>query len=119
MVSSDSINYEVKGKIWIEINDKTIIGEGKVILLIKTAELGSLRKAAEAAGISYRQAWYSINRMNSVAESPLIQLKHGGEKGGIASLTEYGEKVISAYKKAEEEFYKFLKSQTENLNLNQ
>ncbi|MBP7508819.1 MAG: LysR family transcriptional regulator [Prolixibacteraceae bacterium] len=115
----DSIRYKLKGKIWIEINDKTLIGEGKVILLIKTAELGSLRKAAEATGISYRQAWYSINRMNNVAEFPLIQLKHGGEKGGIAKLTEYGEKVISDYKKAEEEFYKFLDNHTKKLSLNQ
>jgi molybdate transport system regulatory protein len=115
----DNINYQIKGKIWIEINDKTLIGEGKVILLMKTAELGSLRKAAEATGISYRQAWYSINRMNNVAEFPLIHLKHGGEKGGIATLTEYGEKVISAYKKAEEEFHKFLNNQSEKLNLNQ
>lgn len=119
MVISDIINYKLKGKVWIEINDKTLIGEGKVILLIKTAEFGSLRKAAEATGISYRQAWYSINRMNSVAEFPLIQLKHGGEKGGIAKLTEYGEKVISAYKKAEEEFGNFLDNQTGNLNLKQ
>ncbi len=115
----DSIEYKLKGKIWIEINDKTLIGEGKVILIMKTAELGSLRKAAEATGISYRQAWYSVNRMNNVAEFPLIQLKHGGEKGGIAKLTEYGENVILAYKKAEEEFNIFLENQTKNLSLNQ
>ncbi len=108
--------YSVKGKIWIEINEETLIGEGKVKLLMKTAELGSLRKAAAETEISYRKAWYSINQMNNAAKTPLIILKHGGKEGGIAQLTPFGEKIISQYQKVEEEFIKFMIEQSKSLN---
>ncbi len=108
--------YKVKGRIWIEINDKTFIGEGKALLLKKTAELGSLRKAAAEMNISYRKAWYSINHMNKAAEKPVIILKHGGKQGGIAELTEFGEEILTMFEKMENEFLTFLNSKTKEAN---
>lgn len=115
-MAENNKGYSVKGKIWIEINEETLIGEGKVKLLMKTAELGSLRKAAAETGISYRKAWYSINQMNNAAKTPLIILKHGGKEGGIAQLTPYGEKIISQYQNVEDEFLKFINDQSDNIN---
>lgn len=116
VMESENKTYSVKGKIWIEINDETLIGEGKVKLLMKTAELGSLRKAAAETGISYRKAWYSINQMNNAANTPLILLKHGGKEGGIAQLTPFGEKIISQYQKVEEDFTKFINGHSKSIN---
>ena len=100
--------YSIKGRIWIEINDETFIGEGKALLLKKTAELGSLRKAASEMNMSYRKAWYSINHMNRAAGEPVITLKHGGRKGGIAEITPFGKKVLEEFDKLDKEFHKFL-----------
>jgi len=108
--------YKLKGRIWIEIGNKTFIGEGKAHLLKKTAELGSLRKASGELKMSYRQAWYSLDQMNKAVETPVILLQRGGKNGGIAQITEFGEEILNIFKKSQHEFEKFLKNQTIILN---
>jgi molybdate transport system regulatory protein len=108
--------YNLKGRIWIEISNKTVIGEGKASLIKKTAELGSLRKAAGALELSYRQAWYSINQANKSAGKPLILLQRGGENGGIAQITDFGKEILNIFEKSQNEFVNFLKNQTIILN---
>jgi molybdate transport system regulatory protein len=112
---ADNKSYKVKGRIWIEINDEAFIGEGKAVLLKKTAELGSLRKAAAELNISYRKAWYGINKMSKAAESPVIILKHGGHRGGIAEITPFGEEVLKKFEIIEKEFHAFLNDKTKEL----
>ncbi len=116
MTASGNKKYKAKGRIWIEINDNTFIGEGKALLLKKTAELGSLRKAANELNMSYRKAWYSLNQMNKTADTPLITLKHGGKQGGIAEISKFGKEVLEKFKKIEKEFCGFLDEQTKSLN---
>jgi len=111
----DKNTYRIKGRIWIEINKETFIGGGKARLLSKIAELGSLRKAAAEMNLSYRQAWYSLNHMNKAAEEPLIILKRGGKQGGIAQITEFGEKILNQFKKIEKDFAIFLEVQNKHL----
>jgi len=113
---SSQDKYRVKGRIWIEINDETFIGEGKAFLLKRTAELGSLRKAATDMNISYRKAWYSINHMNKAAEKPVIILKHGGKQGGIAEITDFGREILDRFEKIKKEFRIFLDFQSKFLN---
>lgn len=107
----------LRGRIWIEVQNKTLLGEGKIRLLKKTAEHGSLRKAAKEMDLSYRKAWYSLNQMNNAAGTPLIVLKRGGRQGGIAQITPYGREIIEKFEIAEEEFIAFLDAQTRCLNL--
>lgn len=107
--------YQIKGRIWIEIGNKTFIGEGKAHLLKKTAELGSLRKASAEMEMSYRQAWYSLNQMNKATERPVILLRRGGKNGGIAHITEFGKEILNIFEKSQHEFVKFLQNQTANL----
>ncbi|MBN2668229.1 MAG: LysR family transcriptional regulator [Bacteroidales bacterium] len=102
---------QVKGRIWIELAEQSMIGGGKAELLDKTAKLGSLRKAATEMQMSYRQAWYSINQMNTSAPEPLIILKRGGKEGGIAEITNYGKSILKRYKELQSTFQKFLSEQ--------
>jgi molybdate transport system regulatory protein len=108
--------YSVKGRIWVEVHHEALMGAGKVQLLKKTAELGSLRKAASEMNISYRKAWYSLNQMNKTADTPLIILKRGGKHGGTAEITELGELLLGKFEKMEEEFIAFLVAQTKFIN---
>jgi molybdate transport system regulatory protein len=114
-MSGKKNHYQLKGRIWIVIGDKTIIGEGRADLLKKTAELGSLHKASAELGISYRQAWYSLNQMNKPTDIPVISLQRGGKNGGIAHITEFGKQILKIFEKSQCEFGKFLKNQTEIL----
>ncbi len=115
---SDMMNnqYKLNGRIWIEIGNKTFIGEGKAQLLKKTAELGSLRKASIELGMSYRKAWYNLNKLNMSTGKPLIKLKRGGKDGGIALITEYGEKILDLFEKTQNEFETFLTNQAIIIN---
>jgi molybdate transport system regulatory protein len=108
--------YQLNGRIWIEIGNKALIGEGKANLLKRTAVLGSLRKASLEQGLSYRQAWYSLSRLNKATGEPLILLQRGGKNGGIARITEYGERILNLFEKSQCEFEIFLNNQTTILN---
>jgi molybdate transport system regulatory protein len=116
LMSDGNGRYRLKGRIWIEIGDKTLLGEGKAILLKKTSELGSLRKAAMELKMSYRQAWYHINMLNKATGTPLILLRRGGKDGGTAHITEFGEEIIGVFEKLQFEFREFLDDQTRILN---
>lgn len=107
----------IKGRIWIEAGGESFLGAGRVTLLRKTAELGSLRKAAMELNLSYRQAWYSLNKANKAAGSPLIVLKRGGRQGGTAEITAFGSRVLEQFARLEADFHDFLNSQSEQLKL--
>jgi molybdate transport system regulatory protein len=111
-----NIQYHLKGRIWLEINNKAFIGEGRAHLLKKTAELGSLRKASVELGISYRQAWYSMNQMNTLVGKAVILLQRGGKNGGIAHITEFGKEILNVFEKSQYEFEKFLDEQAILIN---
>ena len=115
MLNNDN-NYQLKGRIWIEIGNRTFIGEGKACLLRKSAELGSLRKASGELKISYRQAWYRLNQMNKATGRPVIILHRGGKNGGMAQITEFGKEILNIFEKSINEFDEFLKKQTVVLN---
>jgi molybdate transport system regulatory protein len=108
--------YKVNGRIWIDCEESSFIGHGRIELLKKTKELGSLRKAAMELNMSYAQAWYNMDKMNKSAPTPLIILHRGGKEGGIAQITEMGEEVLHRYKKLQKKFDIFLKKQTKRLH---
>lgn len=55
-------------------------------------EQGSLRSAAESAGLSYRHAWGLIRHWTSCISRPIVQM----ERGRGARLTDVGEKLLWA-----------------------
>jgi molybdate transport system regulatory protein len=99
----------VKGRIWIETEDGPFLGYGRVELLQKIAELGSIRKAALEMKISYRQAWDFIDQMNKRSGRPLVISERGGKGGGGAALTKEGEQAIQLFNDINTSFQRFLK----------
>ncbi len=59
------MSLKIKGRIWLDSDNSSFIGQGKIELLLKIKELGSLRKAAIDMKMSYRQAWENINQINA------------------------------------------------------
>lgn len=107
--------FAVKGRIWITSEKEPLIGSGKIELICKIKETGSLRKAAEEMKMGYRKAWFSLNQINNLADEPMVILKRGGKNGGEAIITAYGEKIIAFYKRIQEEFDEFLRLKTEQV----
>jgi molybdate transport system regulatory protein len=96
------------GRIWIETEDGPFLGYGRIELLQKISELGSLRKAATEMKISYRQAWDFVDQMNKRTANPLVIFERGGKGGGGAVLTKEGENAIKLFNDLNTSFQRFL-----------
>jgi len=60
--------------------------------------------------LSYKKAWDLVNNINAQAQKPFVTLKKGGEKGGGATLTPTGKKVIGEYEVLTQKLNKVLQS---------
>ena len=107
-----------RGRVWIDGTDGTFLGHGRVALLERIREYGSITKAAKAMEMSYRHAWDLVESMNRQAERPFVELATGGKGGGGARVTEEGERAIQLFWKFSEDFQKFLKQEQSKLDIN-
>jgi len=62
----------INGRIWISKKEETFLGYGRVVLLERIKDYGSITKAAKSMGMSYRNAWELVASMNKLSEKPLI-----------------------------------------------
>lgn len=86
----------------IDFDDQRYIGHGRVELLERIDELGSISKAAKAMGMSYKRAWYLAESINSTFKEPVVTRQHGGKGGGSAGLTALGKSIVKEYRAIEE-----------------
>jgi len=81
--------------IWLETGDGVFFGAGRAFLLEKIEEYGSLRKAAEDLGMSYRAAWGKIRKTEKVLGVKLIAQCRSKKEGH--NLTEEGRMLKEKY----------------------
>jgi molybdate transport system regulatory protein len=106
-IPGKAANYTVEGHIWVEGAEGTFLGMGRVLLLEKIREYGSITRAAGSLEMSYRKAWELVESMNRQAGSPLVVATTGGKGGGGAVLTEAGERAIRLFAELDAEFARF------------
>ncbi len=85
---------EIKTKFWIENKGEVVLGGGKTALLLAIDRLGSIQRAADQFGMSYRHAWGIIQKIEKRAGFKLIDTKLGGKEGGGARLTPRGKAFV-------------------------
>jgi molybdate transport system regulatory protein len=90
---------QIRVRCWIDIDGEKFFGPGPAELLQYVAETGSISKAAQVMGMSYKKAWEMVTKMNSKGNKPFVMLHKGGQKGGGAEITNEGKRMISAYNK--------------------
>ncbi len=90
-------NIHLRGRIWIEAGGPAITDAG-ADLLEQIKAWGSLSEAARRLRFSYRRAWMLVDTMNRRWPTPLVKLSAGGKRGGGATLTEEGEKLLRSYR---------------------
>lgn len=86
---------EIGMRLWLESEQGFTFGPGQAELLKNIKNLGSLSKAAEYMGMSYRRAWGRLKKLEASIEQPLVD-KSGGNKAGF-TLTPYAEELIRSY----------------------
>ena len=107
--------YRVTGSLWMEFEGDRFFGPGRVELLKLIDETGSLNKAAQKMGMSYKKAWEMITALNTQAAHPLVLLQTGGKKGGGSSITEEAKQLIAYHNNLRVRFKAFLEKETVKL----
>lgn len=96
------------GSIWMTSNGENLGGRGRIALLAKVIECGSITQAAKAFGMSYKAAWDAIDTMNNIAGEALVVRTVGGKGGGKTTLTARGKKLIDNFCTIEKEHQRFI-----------
>lgn len=95
-MTHSKITHQVKTKLWLENNEKPLIGEGKAKLLKAIESEGSLNKACEKIGMSYKHAWLQIKEIEHMLNEPIITTKRGGKTQG-SKLTPKAKQLLNEY----------------------
>ncbi len=98
----------VEGRLWFQKEGESFLGRGRVELLEKIGETGSISAAARVMGMSYKAAWDAVDAMNNLSEQPLVVRSTGGKHGGGTELTEEGRRTVEVFRQAEGEYRRFL-----------
>jgi molybdate transport system regulatory protein len=105
------------GRVWIDGPEGTFIGHGRVVLLERIMEHGSITKAAKSMQMAYRHAWDLVDSMNRQARVPFVELATGGKGGGGARVTRAGERAIKVFWRFHKDLQAFLKKEEKKLKL--
>lgn len=93
---SKAAQLKADGRFWLTLDGKNFLGRGRVELLQRIRETGSISKAAKAMKMSYKAAWDAVDAMNAAWQSPLVESGPAGSR-----LTEDAERLIAAFEEAE------------------
>ena len=98
------------GRFWLTLDGRNFLGRGRVELLQRIRESGSISKAAKAMKMSYKAAWDAVDAMNAAWQSPLVESDPSGSR-----LTGDAEHLIAAYQQAEAKHTAFMAKLTDVL----
>ncbi len=107
----------LRGRFWIDGAEGTFLGYGRIILLERIREHGSITQAAKSMKMSYRHAWELVDSMNRQSSKPLVSLATGGKGGGGAQLTKEGERAVLLFWELYADFQTYLKKQQKKTRL--
>jgi molybdate transport system regulatory protein len=85
---------QIKGRLWVECEGRTYLSWGRITLLERIEEHGSVSAAAKSMKMSFSHAWHLIEDMNTLAPEPLVEKQTGGRQGGGAWLTAAGKQAV-------------------------
>ena len=115
--SDENPNYRLRGRVWIEGPEGTFLGYGRVVLLERIRDHGSISAAARSMEMSYRHAWELVDSMNRQAPAPVVEKVTGGRGGGGARLTPAGEAAVASFWEMYRDFRHYLAEQSDALAL--
>jgi molybdate transport system regulatory protein len=93
---SRAAQLKADGRFWLTLDGRNFLGRGRIELLQRIRETGSISKAAKSMKMSYKAAWDAVDAMNAAWPSPLVDSGPAG-----SCLTEDAERLIVVYQQAE------------------
>ena len=91
------------GRFWLTLDGQNFLGRGRIELLQRIRETGSISKAAKGMKMSYKAAWDAVDAMNAAWQSPLVESGPAG-----SHLTDDAEQLIVAFQQAEAQHSAFM-----------
>ncbi len=86
----------VRMHLWLESGESVYFGMGRVMLLDMIEQHGSLRKASEAMGMSYRAAWGKLRATEEILG--LVLVESSGTRRGGCHLTPEGRRIRDKFR---------------------
>lgn len=77
------------------------LGPGKIALLERIMETGSIAAAGRRMKMSYRRAWVLVGDINRMFAEPIVIAAPGGPNGGGAEVTALGRRLVTVYRAIE------------------
>ena len=111
------LGFKVTGSLWMECENERFFGPGRVELLERIADAGSINGAAKQMGMSYKKAWEMVNSLNAQTTRPVVIPQVGGEKGGGSTITEEAWQLIKYHRLLRKRFATFLKNETNRMKI--
>ena len=108
--SPGAAGIQIKGRLWLEKDGDTYLSWGRVVLLERIREAGSIAAAARSLDMAYSHAWSLVAAMNRLAGRELVGRSFGGRQGGRAWLTPAGEAAVTRFWRLVEDFRGWLAS---------
>lgn len=105
------MEYKIKSRIWVELDDNMVLGEGRVSLLKSIEKTKSLSKSAKDLKISYKKAWGLVDSVNKNAKEPVVIKSSGGSGGGGTFITEYGKSLLDTFDTVNKNCWTYLDKQ--------
>jgi molybdate transport system regulatory protein len=109
--------FEVRNKIWFQVEGKHIFGTGMARLLSAVDETGSLVSAARREKMSYRQAWNRIKTAEEHLGARLLASRAGGAGGGGSMLTPEAREMLALFQELMDSVVPFTDRQFQHFSL--
>ncbi len=102
---------QIKGRLWLEKDGEAFLSWGRVVLLERIRDQGSIAAAARSMDMAYSHAWSMVADMNRLAGQELVARTFGGTHGGRAWLTPAGEAAVAEFWRLVDTFREWLRTQ--------
>jgi molybdate transport system regulatory protein len=99
MEKGKPMEWRARSKVWIEVEGRPVMGEGRMAMLQAIHRHGSIIHASRETGISYRKMRGAIRDMEKAVGHPLVKAYRGGGDGGGAVLTPEAHQLVDAFRK--------------------
>jgi 8-oxo-dGTP diphosphatase len=90
------MSREVKCQVWLTEKGRSVLGEDHAGMLRLIKETGTIESAAQALGITSRQTWSRLRRIEDDAGLKLVRSQRRGSVRGLA-LTPEGEQLLQEF----------------------
>ena len=86
-------------KIWFTLGNSFLMGPNYFRFLRAVDETGTIRRAGQAVGWSYRTCLNRIRRMEQVLGARVLETERGGAAGGGARLSAEGRRLLRIFER--------------------